>query len=475
MRTRIDASYVIGFDGESHRILRDGVVVYEGNTIVHVGKSYSGQADERIDARGKMVIPGFINLHAHITQSPLSMGMKEDMPRDARIPGSGTLSANPWVPEEWMGEAMCRSSIYELLRSGVTTLVELGAPDWLGYRESVKQLGESGLRTYMSAGYRSGVRVDGELSHDNGMGFKQMENALRYQKELEGSYEDRVRFILYPRTADLVSPELFKETMKVAEERNLPVETHAAQFYGELRDIKRLYGKDPITHLHDLGVLKPRTILGHVIYVTSHQEIKETTDAPDLDLIAAGGSTVAHCPWVFARVGRALESYSVYRDRGVRMGLGTDIFPQNMLNEMRLGAVISKVINCDSVAGTAADFFNSATVHGADALGRKDLGRIAVGAKADLVFINLESVRMSPVRDPIRNLVYAGTEEDVDRVVIDGRTVVEGGVVLGLDGHEVALELQRIGDHFIDAIPGRNKEGKTAEDISPLSYQVYRE
>ena len=473
MRTRVDAGFVIGWDGESHRILRDGVVVYEGNSIVHVGKSYSGQADERIDAGRQMVIPGFINLHAHMTQSPLSMGLKEDMPRGARIPGSGTLSANPWVPEDWMGEAMCRSSVFELLRSGVTTVVELGAPDWLGYRESVKQLGESGLRTYMSAGYRSGVRVDGELAHDNDMGFKQMENALRYQKELEGSYDDLVRFILYPRTADLVSPELFKETMKVAEERDLPVETHAVQFYGELKDIKKLYGVDPITYLHDLGVLKPRTILGHTIYITSHQEIAETTDAPDLDLIANGGSSVAHCPWVFARVGRALESYSKYRDRGVNIGLGTDIFPQNMLNEIRLGAVISKVIDCDSVAGTAADFFNSATVYGANALGRKDLGRIAVGCKADLVFIDLDNIRMRPLRDPIRNLVYASTEEDVGRVVIDGVTRVEEGKVLGMDEHKIADEMQRLGDHYLAGIPGRNKERKTADQISPMSFRSY--
>jgi len=470
MTTRVDASFVIAFDGESHRILRDGVVVFEGNTIVHVGKSYSGQADEVIDARGKMVIPGFINLHAHITQSPLSMGMKEDMPRDARIPGSGTLSANPWVPEDWMGEAMARSSVYELLKSGVTTLVELGAPDWLGYRESVDIIGGLGIRAYMSAGYRSGVRVDGELSHDNDMGFKQMENALRYQKELEGSHGDRMRFILYPRTADLVSPELFRETMRVAEERDLPVETHAAQFYGELRDIKKLYGVDPITYLHDLGVLKPRTILGHVIYMTSHQEIGESVDAPELDLIANGGSTVAHCPYVFARVGRALESYSKYRDRGVNIGLGTDIFPQDMLNEMRWGAILSKVINCDSVAGTAPDLFNSATVYGANALGRRDLGRIEVGAKADLVFIDLNTIRMSPVRDPIRNLVYGATSQDVDRVIIDGKTVVIRGTVIGMDERLIARDLQRIGDHFIDAIPGRNKEGKTAEDISPLSF-----
>ena len=474
MKTRINASYVIAFDGKSHRILRDGVVVYEGNTIIHVGNSFSGRVDKEMNAHGKMLIPGFVNLHAHITQSPLSMGMKEDLPRHVRVPGAGTLSDNRWMPEPWMPKAMARSSIYELLKSGVTTLVELGAPDWLGYKESVNLLGESGLRTYISAGYRSGVREDGELRHDNEMGFKQMENALEYQKVYEGSYDDRVRFILYPRTADLVSPELFRETMRISEEKDLPVETHAAQFVGELRDIKKLYAKDPITYLNDLGVLKPKTILGHVIFITSHRLVGKTTEAPDLGIIAKSGASVAHCPWVFARVGRALESYAKYRDRGIRIGLGTDIFPQNMLNEMRWGAVLSKVVDIDSVAGTAADLFNSATVYGANALDRTDLGRIAVGAKADLVFINLESVRMSPVRDPVRNLVYGATDQDVDRVIIDGKTVVEDGIVLGMNEHEIAEELQRIGDHFIAAIPSRNKDGKTAEDISPLSFKNLR-
>jgi 5-methylthioadenosine/S-adenosylhomocysteine deaminase len=473
MVTRVDAGFVVGFDGVSHRILRDGVVVFDGDRVVHVGKSYGGSVDEVIDARRMLVVPGFVDLHCHMTQSPLSMGMKEDMPRDAVIPGAGTLSANRWVPEDWMGGALARSSVWELLRSGVTTVVELGAPDWLGYRESVELLGESGLRTYLSAGYRSGVRVDGELRHDNEMGFRQMENALGYQKEFEGSYDDRMRFILYPRTADLVSPELFRETMKVAGERGLPVETHAAQFYGELRDIKKLYGVDPITYLHNLGVLKPRTILGHVIYVSSHREIGLSVDAPELGLIAGGGVSVAHCPWVFARVGRALESYSKYRDRGIRIGLGTDIFPQNMLSEMRLGAVLSKVVDCDSVAGTAGDLFNSATVFGGDALGRGDLGRICVGGKADLVFVGLDSVRMSPVRDPVRSLVYGASEEDVKRVIIDGLTVVEDGLVLGLDERVISEELQRIGDHFIDAIPSRNPEGKTADQISPQSYEEY--
>jgi cytosine/adenosine deaminase-related metal-dependent hydrolase len=472
MTTRVDASYVIAFDGASHRILKDSVIVFEGNKIVHVGKSYEGDTDEAIDARGKMVIPGFVDLHAHITQSPLSMGMKEDMPRHVAIPGSGTLSPNKWVPESWMPEAMARSSLYELLKSGVTTLVELGAPDWLGYKEAVDLLGESGMRTYISAGYRSANWVDGKLTHDNEVGFKQMENALGYVKDHEGSYYDRIRFILYPRTADLASPELFRESVRVGDDLGLPIGTHVSQSLREVKTINEMYGMDPVTYLHSLGVLRPRTILGHTVFITNHRLIGQTECAPELDLISRSGATVAHCPWVFARVGRTLESFSKYRDRGVNIGLGTDIFPQDMLNEMRWGAVLSKVVDIDSVAGTAADLFNSATVNGANALGRRDLGRIEVGAKTDLVFIDLGTIRMSPVRDPIRNLVYGATGQDVDRVIIDGRTVVEEGMVLGMDERKIAEDLQRIGEHFIDAIPGRNRKGKTAEDISPLSFKM---
>lgn len=127
----------------------------------------------------------------------------------------------------------------------------------------------------------------------------------------------------------------------------------------------------------------------------------------------------------------------------------------------------------DNVAGTAPDMFNSATVYEANVLDRRDLGRIEVDAKADLVVIDLNTIRMSPVRDPIRNLVYGATDQDVDRVIIDGRTVVEDGEVLGMDEHIIAKNLRRIGDHFIDAIPCRNKEGKKAENISPLSYREW--
>ena len=255
--TKVEASIIIAYDGKTHRILKDGVVVFEDNNISYVGKSYRKPVDNTIDAKGKMVIPGFISLHAHITQSPLSQGMKEDLPRHVPVPGSGTLSPNRWIPEPWMPETMAKSSLYELLRSGVTTLVELGAPDWLGYKESVDLLGQSGIRSYVSAGYRSGKYMDGQLVHDLEMGYGQMENAASYLKKYEGSYDDRLRFILYPRTVDLCAPELFKESMKLSKEYNVPVETHVAQSIREYKTIKEEYGRNPVELLYDLGALTP--------------------------------------------------------------------------------------------------------------------------------------------------------------------------------------------------------------------------
>jgi len=143
------------------------------------------------------------------------------------------------------------------------------------------------------------------------------------------------------------------------------------------------------------------------------------------------------------------------------------------LSSGRRGAILSKVVDIDSVAGTSPDLFNLATVYRANALWWRNLDRIEIGAKADLVLVNLETIHMGPVRDPIMNMVNGATDQDVYRVIIVFRTVVENGKVLGINEHELAKELQRIRNHFIDAIPSRNKQGKTAEHISPLSYNEW--
>jgi len=469
---QINASYIVAYNGQHHVILRDGVVVYKNNKITYVGKSYNGNVDKKIDASGKLVIPGFIDLHTHITQSPLSGGLNEDLPADERAPGAGTITTNRWIAKPNEVKAMAKSSLVEVLRSGVTTLVEMGSPEWLGYKGAVDVIGQSGIRTYISAGYPSGnfdrIREDEELL------FKQMDVAIENLRKFDKSYDERVRFILYPRTVDLCPPEIFKKTDELADELQLPIQTHTSQSIREYKYIKQKYGKTPVKYLHDIGVLDSNLTLGHCIYVSSHSLIGDESNGSDLNLISQSGATVAHCPWVFAKTGRVLESYPKYLKHGINIGIGTDIFPQDMLDEMRLASIISKIVEGDPTAGSAADIFNSATLAGARALGRDDLGKIVQGAKADLVIVNLKTIRMSPIRDPIKNLVFGASYKDVETVIIDGNTIVENGNVLGMDETKIADNLQKTGESFWADVPRRDRKGRTVDEIVPLSFQEWK-
>jgi len=302
-----------------------------------------------------------------------------------------------------------------------------------------------------------------------------MDTAVGYLRKFDGSYDGRIRFILSPVSIDLCTPTMFQETKKIADELKLPIQTHTAQGVKEYHAMKKSYGKTPVEFLHGLGLLAPNMILGHCIYISSHHLIGETEESPELRLIAQSGATVAHCPWVFARRGIALEFYPNYLQFGINVGLGTDIFPQDMLNEMRLAAIIAKIIEDNSAVGTAADVFNSATLRGARALGRDDLGRITPGAKADLVIVNLKTIKMAPVRDPIKNLVYGAIPNDIEMVIIDGKSIVKHGNVTGMDETKLAEALQKIGENLWVGVPDIDPEdqGRTVDEITPPSFPYW--
>src|SRR5262245_46996433 len=155
-RRRIDASHIIAYQDGGHRYLRDGVVVIDGNVISHVGPAGSWQApvDEVIDASGMIVTPGFINTHAHLYESPLDKSFVEDKGR-RQFYLSGLFEYLP-VRSAAMDEAAAHAclaySMAELLRTGTTTVMEIGSQA----EEAVRQAGRVGMRLYMGLGYRSG-------------------------------------------------------------------------------------------------------------------------------------------------------------------------------------------------------------------------------------------------------------------------------------------------------------------------------
>ena len=132
-----------------------------------------------------------------------------------------------------------------------------------------------------------------------------------------------------------------------------------------------------------------------------------------------------------------MESYQRYLDAGVNVALGADTWPLDLFAEMRMATYLGKLTDGRYDAAKAMEIFNSATLGGAKALGRSDLGRLAAGAEADIVIVDAEGFGVGPIRDPVHTLVHQTSALQVDTVIVAGETVVEGGRLVNADGGDV--------------------------------------
>ncbi len=477
-RTAIRAKYVVAFDGTGHCILKDGVIVVEKSRIVSVGKRFEGTVEHEIDARNRIVTPGFINTHCHIDGAPLGKTVVDDI-GNPRFCMSSLFDES--IPNLVYGnresvELSASLSMVELIQSGTTTAVVMGT----GSPEQVSEvLCKFGMRGYVIPAIRSGTfyTEDGKVptfKKTEKQGYELLEGSLAFAETCRKKYGGMIDTMLGPAWTANVVPDLLKEIRKAADRTGLRIQIHASEAVIEFREILRRHGMTPIRYLESLGLLGSDLIIGHCIYISGHG----WTNYPgteDLELLARNGVSVAHCPWVFLRKGAILESFAKYRKSGVNMSIGTDACPQNHLLEMRYAALLSKVFERDPRSTTAAHVFDAATLGGAKALGRKDLGRITPGAKADLLFFRLDSPRMRPVRDPIRNIVYYADSSDISEVMIDGQMVMTEGVVPGIDVAAAAESLQAHAEKMWETMPERDWAKRTTDELSPPSYPEWQE
>jgi cytosine/adenosine deaminase-related metal-dependent hydrolase len=353
---------------------------------------------------------------------------------------------------EFSGERLRTSALFslvQLLKGGSTTIVEITtmAPSRFEVsRDEVPALvdaaAELGARIYVSHKFRAGKR----FLDDDGMwryhwDYEAARAAMAYAAEIvrcyEGTHSDRVRTMLFPYQFDACA-ELLAEVKEASRELDVPVHMHTSQSLFEFNDCLRRYNRTPVQFLDSIGFLDARTILTHLIYTTIHPASGSPPgDTSDLRIVADRGAHVAHCAMVYARRGKFLGSFSRYREMGINVPLGTDTFPQDMIEEMRWTALACKWADRDANHGTAREVFDAATLDGARALGRDDIGRLAPGAKADITIVDLSKLHIGPVDDPIKSLVYAANGSDVDTVLVDGQIVVEGGKVSGINERDL--------------------------------------
>ncbi len=469
-----NADWVVAFDkakGE-HVYLRDADVAFEGNRITHVGKGYEGKADVEIDGRNRVVMPGMINVHSHPTSEPLRKGITDE----TRSPGFWHSSLYEYLStfeNDPDGYAACMQvALAELLMSGCTTVADLS----IAFDGWLDTLADSGIRAVIAPMYRDArwYTTDGhELKYDwnKENGRKGFEKAARLLDLAKQHPSGRLSGMVCPAQIDTCSPELIRDSFDLAVEKNLPFQIHAAQSVTEFLEMQRRHGLTPIQWMESIGALGEHSIIGHGIFLDHHPWLHWTT-RKDLGLLADSGSTVAHCPTVFARRGITLRTFGGYLRAGVNMGIGTDTYPHNFLEEMRCVAMYARVIGESVDDLNTSDVFNAATMGGAKALRQPDIGGIAPGFKADIVLLDARHPAMMPLREPVRSLVYVAGDRAVNDVFVDGNQVVKDGKCLTIDLQAASEALQEAQQRSLKKVSKLDWKGRSADELAPMAYRT---
>lgn len=401
-------------------------VLIEGNRITRISDSITPRGDETlIDATGKAIIPGMINTHTHAAMT-LLRGYGDDLPLMT------WLQDYIWPVEDQMTKEDvyigAKLACLEMIKTGTTCFLDM----YMHPLECARAVEETGLRAVLSY-----------TLFDQGNPERAALDRKRSAEYLEAfsKLSDRVQFNLGPHAIYTVSAEQLQFCHRFAQEHGLSIHLHLSETKGEVEECVRLHGTTPVRYLERIGILSPRLILAHVIWV----------DDEELDLLAKYNVKVVHNPASNMKLASGYAfRYEEMKNRGISVGVGTDGCSSSnnldMFTAMRLASYLGKVWRFDSTAVNAPDIYASATKIGADILGI-DAGVIAEGKLADLCLIDLQRPEMVPVHDLTSNLVYSASGSFVDTTIVDGRILMQGGKVEGEE--EIIANARRAAERLI--------------------------
>lgn len=476
--TRIRSRWLVAWDGERQRLVERGELIVEGDRVTAVALDYDGHVDVEVDASDELLLPGFVNAHLHAGSFAVGRLFADALPREPRALGFLHYAAPredaEGPPPAFDAALEAEATLRESLRHGCTTVVEVGGETGVAAEAMAAAAAEVGVRTVLGHGFRSQDYVTsagGAIGYRPraGRGAPDLERAVALAEAMRAADDPFVRPMLFPLQVDTCDGELLREAHAAAERLGVPLQLHAAQGWHEYATVMDRTGRSPIAWLDHLGVLSPRTTLAHAAYLSGHSLLPFAAD-DDLARIAASGAGVVHCPTVLARRGIALESFGRYRARGVRVAIGTDTFPRDPVAEARLASYLSRVIDRDPGAGSPWTMLSAITDVSAALLGADDLGRLAPGARADVVGVRLDRLRHGPVYDPVVTWFHAAHGDDVARVWVGGRERFRQGDERA-EARERELRARQDDDaaHAWAALPRWHPAAAAASDVAAES------
>lgn len=486
MRTMITARWVVGHRNGRHVLLDRGCVVVEGTHVIFIGHDFPGEVAQTVDAGNAIVAPGFVDLDALSDLDTTILGF-DNQPawRKGRIWPRSYIEAGPYEMYDRAELAFQKRHAFAgLIRNGITTALPIASLFYRAWGETIEEFTDAadaaaalGLRVYLGPAYRAGgmvVESDGTIGEvfDEARGLAGLEDAIRFCRDIEGRAGGLIRTMLAPDRIETCTTELLRRTAAAGRDLAVPVRLHCCQSALEYANVLRLRGMSPPEWLGSLDFLHPGVLLPHGTYVSGTPGLDRPGN--DLGIIADSGASIVHCPLVSSRHGSALRSFAKLRDMGINIGMGTDTAPSDMILNMQVGMRMCRTIDGGTGTCRSEDFFDAATIGGANALGRADLGRLQAGAKADLVVIGLDRPSLGQVIDPIQTLLLAGQGGDVHSVMIDGRWVMQDRIIPGVDEIADAARAQQQFEGLMAKYPVRTWGHPPVSEIFSSSYAIER-
>lgn len=415
---------------QRREVFNPGAVALRGDEIVAVGPLAELKARylaaQELDYPQGLIMPGLINAHTHAAMA-LFRGLADDLPLEEWL-NSYIFPAERLLDRDFVYWGT-KLAVAEMLLSGTTCFCDM----YLFADAVARAAAETGIRA-----------VVGEVLYDfPSPNYGPPAAGLSFSEDLCRTWQGHplVRVAIQPHAVYTCSPDLLEQCGHLADKYGTRLVIHLAETQKEVADCQARYGVTPVGLLHRLGLLTERLLGDHAVALT----------AADLELLAASGAGVAHCPESNMKLAAGIAPVAELLARGVPVGLGTDGCASNnnldLLQEMDTAAKLQKVRYLDPTVLPATAALDLATRGSARVLGlEKEVGALMPGMKADLVVLDLDQPHLTPIYDPYSHLVYAAGAADVQTVVVHGRVVVQDRRLLTFDLAETlarARELAR--------------------------------
>ena len=379
---------------------------------------------ERLHTPGGLIMPGLVNLHTHAAMA-LFRGLADDLPlmrwlQDYIFPVEKTLTADMVR----MGTLL---SCCEMIKSGTTSFCDM----YLFAGAVAEATEQSGLRAWL-----------GEAIYDfPSPCYGPVERGIELTRELAARYHKHplISATAVAHAVYTCAPALIQKMAEIADSAKIPLNIHLSENAEEIASCRERYGKSPVQHLEDLGVLGENLIAAHCVM----------TDEADTALMAKRQVKVAHCPQSNMKLGSGIAPVDEMLARGICVGLGTDGSASNntvdMFAEMNVMAKIHKARREDPLPVSAVQALHAATLGGAKALGAETaIGSLEVGKKADCIVLDMNQPHLTPMYNPISHLVYAAKGGDVLHSIVNGRLLMRDRHLLTLNEAAILQEAREL-------------------------------